>query len=58
MTYPVRYMAVDHMCEDFRIGWAVNDTSDNVWPLCLCYTLDDAVNIARAMNVAEGYRVE
>jgi hypothetical protein len=36
----------------------VLDTLDMTAELCMCLRLEDAINIARAMNVAEGYRVE
>ena len=61
MTFPVRYMAVAiDPCADEYAGYQakVLDTLDDTLPLCQCHTLEDAFNIARAMNEAEGYRVD
>jgi hypothetical protein len=60
MTYPVRYMAVLEVNQPSPFEAEVLDTLDNGTriPLCLCFCMRDALNIARAMNIVEGCRVE
>lgn len=58
MTYPVRYMALSTVGDGTVFDGEVLDTLDDTLPLCRCFFLTDAINIARALNVAEGYVVE
>jgi hypothetical protein len=62
VTFPVRFMAIDVVGTGTAFHGHVMDTMLDLGepdiPVCQCLFLSDAIMIARALNIAYGYKVE